>query len=68
MKHFAGDGKPARLVYLNGKLLTYVLLADDVRGKVVISRQPIQLDKFKKRILRRTLYGDVKVVFMGQDK
>ena len=63
--HTAGDGRGPRDAYLNGKLIEHVLYADERKGVVRVAVWPYRLDKYRKRILVRTLHGTVKVV-MGE--
>lgn len=59
--HTAGDGRGPRDVFLNGKLIDRVMYADTRAGLVRVTGNPVKLDKFKKRILTRTLRGAVEV-------
>lgn len=61
MRHTPDDGLPPRDVFLNGRLIQDVVLADERKGKVVVLRRPLRLDKYGKRVLRRTLHGTVVV-------
>ncbi len=60
--HTPEDGRGVRDVFLNGKLLERVTYADTRRGIVRVVGNPIKLDKWKKRVLWRTLRGTVVVV------
>lgn len=61
--HRGDDGRGIRDVWLDGKLVRHVTLADTKRGKVVVCLYPIRLDKHRKRVLTKTLYGEVEVRF-----
>ena len=63
--HEAHDGRPPRDVYLNSKLIKQCFYADERKGIVRQFRQPLKLDKYRKRVLSRTLRGDVVVVLCG---
>lgn len=56
------ENTPRCNVFVNGDLVKYVLMFDDVRGKCVMARQPITavyLKNGEARILRHTVYGKV---------
>ena len=59
--HTAGDGRGPRDVFLNGKLIDRVMYADTRAGFVRVVGNPVKLDKWKKRVLTRTLRGVVEV-------
>ncbi len=59
--HTAGDGRGPRDVFLNGKLIDRVMYADTSAGFVRVVGNPVKLDKWKKRVLTRTLRGVVEV-------
>lgn len=59
--HTAGDGRGPRDVFLNGKLVDRVMYADTRAGIVRVVGSPVKLDKWKKRVLTRTLRGTVEV-------
>ena len=59
--HPPSDGRGARNVYVNGSVIANVVLADERRGRVVYYPTPIRLDKHRKRILTKTLRGEVVV-------
>lgn len=63
--HTAGDGRGNRDVFLDGVVLTDVLMADEQRGIVECCMQPVRVDKHRKRVLTRRLHGVVKVVMRG---
>lgn len=63
--HRVGDGRGDRIVRLNGRQIQQVVFADTKKGKVVVFRSPLRLDKHKKRVLTRTLYGVVDVMLKG---
>ena len=48
-------------VFLNGKLVDRVMYADTRAGIVRVVGSPVKLDKWKKRVLTRTLRGTVEV-------
>lgn len=59
--HKAGDGRGRREVLVNGKRVDMVFYADTRRGVVRAYRAPLKLDKWRKRVLTRTLHGAVQV-------
>ena len=59
--HTAGDGRGPRDVFFNGKLVDRVMYADTRAGIVRVVGSPVKLDKWKKRVLTRTLRGTVEV-------
>lgn len=59
--HTAYDGRGSRDVFLNGKLIDRVVYADTRAGIVRVVGNPLNLDRWKKRILTRTLRGTVEV-------
>lgn len=59
--HTAYDGRGPRDVFLNGKLIDRVMYADTRTGIVRVVSNPLKLDRWKKRILTRTLRGTVEV-------
>jgi hypothetical protein len=60
--HTPDDGRPRnRLVFLNGKQVHRVVYADPRRGIVRVVSDPIKLNRWKKRVLTRTLRGVVEV-------
>ena len=59
--HTTGDGRGPRDVFLNGKLIDRVMYADTSAGFVRVVGNPVKLDKWKKRVLTRTLRGVVEV-------
>ncbi len=48
-------------VFLNGRRIDRVIYADTRRGFVRVIGNPVKLDKHKKRVLWKTLRGDVVV-------
>jgi len=48
-------------VFLNGNRIERVIYADTKRGFVRVVGSPVKLDKWKKRVLTRTLRGTVEV-------
>lgn len=64
--HTPDDGRGHRLVFLNGELLERVIYADTRRGFVRVVGDPVKLDKFRKRVLWKTLRGKVEVVSKRQ--
>lgn len=60
--HTWDDGRGARDIFLNGKLIDRVVLADTKRGLVRLVHDPVRIDHHKKRALTYTLRGEVKVV------
>lgn len=69
--HTAGDGRGPRDVFLNGNLMKDVVYADIRKGKIrVIVRDAngsIRLHKFRKRVLTRTMRGEVVVTPKASD-
>lgn len=64
--HRPDDGRGYRIVWLDGRQMQQVMLADTKKGKVVVLRTPLQLDKYRKRVLTTTLYGEVTVMFKDE--
>lgn len=61
--HTPDDGRGyARDVFVNGRKVEGVFYADTRRGIARAYRQPLQLDRWKKRALSYTIRGDVVVV------
>ena len=60
--HTSVDGRGIRIVTLNGKIVSNVTYADTKRGIVRVARWPLRIDKHKKRVLTRTLRGEVAVM------
>lgn len=60
--HVPQDGRGQRSVTLNGKEVK-AAFADTKKGKVVIYDEPLKLHKHCKRLVKRTRYGAVSVVF-----
>lgn len=52
-----------REVFVNGKMIDGCMYADTKRGIVRVVSRPIRLDKHMKRVLTKTLRGNVEVVF-----
>lgn len=65
--HEPSDGKGARRVLLNGEEIGRVVYADERKGFVRIHDNPPKLDKYKKRIIERTLHGAVVVLPKGAE-
>lgn len=59
--HTPMDGRGPRQVFLNGAPINRVVYADTRNGEVRIHDDPPKLDKYRKRIIERTLYGVVTV-------
>lgn len=63
--HVPDDHLGPRVVFLDGHLIQRaVIRANERKGRVVIPRRPLKLDKYKKRILTQTLRGNVRVEFV----
>jgi hypothetical protein len=62
--HEAGNGRGQRDVYLNGRPVRSVTYADERRGIVRLTHQPIRIDKYGKRVLTYTIRGRVSVVML----
>jgi hypothetical protein len=60
--HTPGDGRGARRVYVDGKLMERVVYADTRRGIVRYEAFPRRLDKLGERFIVRTRRGKVTVV------
>jgi len=59
--HTPGDGRGARRVYVDGKLVERVVYADTRRGIVRYEVFPPRLDKWGQRFIMRTRRGKVRV-------
>lgn len=59
--HTPKDGRGQRDVFVDGKLVKGVFFADTRRGIVRAYEYPLQLDKWRKRVLWKTLHGAVEV-------
>lgn len=57
------NGRNIQAVYVNGKLIPCAFFADELKGKVRYYRFPHKKHKYGKRLLTRTVYGKVKIVF-----
>lgn len=67
--HVPGDGRGNRMVRLDGKPIFNCVYANERKGKVRVIPLPIRLHKHRKRVITRTLYGEVKVtplLMMGE--
>lgn len=62
--HSSHDGLGLREVFLNGKPLKYCFFADTKKGKARCYRHPFTTDKYKKRLLSKTVRGEVSVVWL----
>lgn len=60
--HTPRDGRGRRDVFLNGEKIDLVIYADTKRGIVRVVGNTIRLDKHHKRVLSKTLRGNVEVV------
>lgn len=60
--HTVDDGRGQRRVFVNGREIERVFFADTKRGIVDAYREPLKLDKRKKRLLTRRYRGAVRVV------
>jgi hypothetical protein len=65
--HTPDDGRGNRDVFLNGRLMKQCFYVDERNGIVRYHPEPLKLDKHKKRVLSRTVRGDVTVVFRDGD-
>lgn len=61
--HTWDDGRGLRDVLLDGRVVEFVTFADTRKGKVVVFVHPFRPDKYRKRALTKTLYGEVEVRF-----
>ena len=59
--HTPTDGRGLRDVFVNGKLVMHVFFADTKHGVVRLYPHPFKLDKWRKRVLSKTLHGIVEV-------
>lgn len=59
--HTPDDSRGRRRVYVDGVLIEAVFYADTKRGIVRAYRQPLRLDKHRKRLLSYVLRGIVTV-------
>lgn len=59
--HTPDDGRGLRDVFLNGQLIDRVIYADTRKGVVRVIDNPPRLDRYKQRLLWRTLRGTVEV-------
>lgn len=59
--HTPNDSRGKRDVFLNGKPIFNVIYADTHKGIVRVVGTPLKLDKWKKRVLWKTLRGHVEV-------
>lgn len=59
--HTPKDGRGQRDVFVDGKLVKGVFFADTRRGIVRAYKYPLQLDKWRKRVLSETMHGVVEV-------
>lgn len=64
--HHPHDGRGQRQVLLNGQPIERCLWADTRRGLVRVSHNPARLDKHRKRLLWKTLRGQVQVIPLAQ--
>ncbi len=55
-------GKPVE-VFLNGKKVDHCIYADTKKGKVVFYPQPYKVHKHRKRLISKTLHGNVTVEY-----
>ncbi len=61
--HTIDDGRGNRDVFIDGKKIEHVMYADTKRGIVRVTHTPIKVDKYRKRVLTKTLRGRVEVAF-----
>ena len=59
--HTPEDGRGPREVFVDGKLVYRVFFADTRRGIVRAYLYPLRLDKWRKRVLSKTMRGFVEV-------
>lgn len=59
--HTPDDGRGLRDIFVNGRKIDSAFYADTRRGIVRAYRDPIKLDKWRKRALTKTLHGVVEV-------
>lgn len=60
--HTPGDGRGLRKVYVDGVEIKSCFYVDTRRGIVDCHREPLRLDKHRKRILSKRVRGTVTVV------
>lgn len=66
--HTPGDGRGARAVYVDGRLMSRVTFADTRRGIVRYEAFPRRMDKHGKRWIERTRRGKVEVRALSDDR
>jgi hypothetical protein len=59
--HTPEDGRGLRKVFVNGREVPGCFYADDKVGLARRYRYPLRLDRWKKRVLSRTVRGAVRV-------
>ena len=60
--HTPEDGRGLRDVFVNGKLIDNVVYADTRRNFVRITKTPFKTDRYRKRILLKTIRGKIDIV------
>lgn len=61
MRYSYLNPRPDLRTFLNGKMVERVRYVDDKKGTVRVVPFPARLDKYRKRVLERTLHGKVEV-------
>lgn len=59
--HTLKDWRGKRDVFVNGKMIGMVIMADELRGVVEYFRSPLRVHKHGKRLLTRRVRGIVNV-------
>lgn len=65
MRYLPGDVPLGTKVYLDGRQVYRVVMADTKKGVIRRYRNGLPLDRWRKRVLTETLRGEVRVEFPG---
>lgn len=63
--HTPNDGRGTRKVFVDGREIECVVFADIKRGIVDFHRQPLKLNRWRKRVITRRIRGKVEVIACG---
>lgn len=66
MRYLPGDVPWGTKVYVNGRLVSQVVMADTKKGLARRYRDGLPVDRWRKRILTETLRGEVRLEFPGE--
>lgn len=66
MRHDVDDGLGRRRIFVNGQSINRVVSADEDRGFVEYHPEPLQIDRVKGEVVKRTIHGVVKVEFIDE--